>query len=129
MCAWWARAARPRPPGGCGVGSPLRSLPDSDRLCSTLAPHKTHTSLPRPCRTLLRKQLTLISHNLSHQPHHRSLIYKDFREGEGSTPVDGQEVIFHYTGFNESGAVIDSSYRQGRPAQTRLGIAGLIPGG
>jgi FKBP-type peptidyl-prolyl cis-trans isomerase len=56
------------------------------------------------------------------------VIYKDYKEGQGSSPVDGQEVVFDYTGYNESGGVIDSSYRQGRPSQTRLGIAGLIPG-
>ncbi len=38
------------------------------------------------------------------------------------------QVVFQYTGYNESGSVIDSSFRQGRPAQTRLGINGLIPG-
>lgn len=42
--------------------------------------------------------------------------------------MEGQQVVFDYTGYNESGAAIDSSYRQGRPAETRLGIAGLIPG-
>lgn len=56
------------------------------------------------------------------------LIYKDFVEGSGPMPIDGQEVVFQYTGYNESGSVIDSSFRQGRPAQTRLGINGLIPG-
>ena len=40
-----------------------------------------------------------------------------------------QEVTFQYTGYNESGTVIDSSYRQDRPAQTQLGVGGLIPGG
>lgn len=48
--------------------------------------------------------------------------------GDGPIPQEGQEVVFHYNGYNESGAIIDSSYRKGRPAQTRLGIAGLIPG-
>lgn len=43
-------------------------------------------------------------------------------------PVDGQEVVFEYTAYNESGGKIDSSFRQGRPAQTRLGVNGLIPG-
>lgn len=56
------------------------------------------------------------------------LIYKDAVDGTGEFPVDGQEVVFDYTGYNESGAVIDSTYRRGAPAQTRLGIAGLIPG-
>ncbi|KAG2443665.1 hypothetical protein HXX76_002014 [Chlamydomonas incerta] len=56
------------------------------------------------------------------------LIYKDFEEGTGSLPLDGQEVVFNYTGYNESGSVIDTSFRQGRPAQTRLGVNGMIPG-
>jgi FKBP-type peptidyl-prolyl cis-trans isomerase len=58
------------------------------------------------------------------------LVYRDYDRGDASkgTPVDGQEVVFDYVGYNESGAVIDSSYRLGRPAQTRLGVKGLIPG-
>lgn len=46
----------------------------------------------------------------------------------GVQPIDGQEVVFNYVAYNESGGKIDSSYRQGRPGQTRLGINGLIPG-
>ncbi|GIM03285.1 hypothetical protein Vretimale_8049 [Volvox reticuliferus] len=56
------------------------------------------------------------------------LIYKDFEVGTGAQPTDGQEVVFNYTGYNESGSVIDTSFRQGRPAQTRLGVGGMIPG-
>jgi FKBP-type peptidyl-prolyl cis-trans isomerase len=59
----------------------------------------------------------------------RSLLYRDFKDGSGPIPVEGQQVVFDYTGYNESGAAIDSSYRQGRPAETRIGIQGLIPGG
>ena len=40
-----------------------------------------------------------------------------------------QQIIFDYTAYNEAGATIDSSYRKGQPAQTQLGIKGLIPGG
>lgn len=56
------------------------------------------------------------------------IIYKDYKEGSGPFPVEGQEVYFNYTGYNESGGQIDSSYRQNRPAQVQLGIGGLIPG-
>jgi FKBP-type peptidyl-prolyl cis-trans isomerase len=65
------------------------------------------------------------------------VIYKDFVVGdggaggegaEGALPQDGEQVTFDYTAYNESAAVIDSSYRKGQPASTRLGIAGLIPG-
>ncbi len=53
---------------------------------------------------------------------------QDFRVGEGDLPVDGQQVLFHYNAYNENGVKIDSSYTKGRPAQTRLGTKGLIPG-
>ena len=56
------------------------------------------------------------------------LIYKDYVVGSGVEPQDGQQVTFDYTAYNESAAVIDSSYRKGQPASTRLGIAGMIPG-
>jgi hypothetical protein len=43
------------------------------------------------------------------------LIYKDFEPGAGELPLDGQQVIFHYSAYNESGGIIDSSYRQASP--------------
>lgn len=55
-------------------------------------------------------------------------LLQDFEEGNGGLPQDGQQVTFDYTAYNESGARIDSTYQKGRPAQTRLGINGLIPG-
>ena len=42
--------------------------------------------------------------------------------------MDGQQVLFHYNAYNENGGKIDSSYNKGKPAQTRLGTKGLIPG-
>lgn len=57
-----------------------------------------------------------------------ALVWQDFEEGKGSLPQDGQQVTFDYTAYNESGSRIDSTYQKGRPAQTRLGINGLIPG-
>ena len=56
------------------------------------------------------------------------LVYKDFVEGTGAVPVDGQEVTFEYVAYNENGGTIDSTYRKGQPASTRLGINGMIPG-
>ena len=53
---------------------------------------------------------------------------QDFEQGSGPRPEDGQQVTFDYTAYNENGNRIDSSYKQGRPAMTRLGINGLIPG-
>ena len=68
----------------------------------------------------------IIADNYSTSP--EGLIYKDFIEGSGQFPQDGQQVTFDYTAFNESASTIDSSYKKGAPAQTRLGIQGLIPG-
>jgi FKBP-type peptidyl-prolyl cis-trans isomerase len=60
----------------------------------------------------------------------QGIVFRDYEIGDAKKPLplDGQEVVFDYVGYNESGAVIDSSYRLGRPAQTRLGVKGLIPG-
>lgn len=58
------------------------------------------------------------------------LIYKDYVVGSGPTPSDGQQVSFDYTGYNESGGVIDSSYRKGAPSSMRIGVPGstVVPG-
>ncbi|XP_057451053.1 peptidyl-prolyl cis-trans isomerase FKBP20-2, chloroplastic [Lotus japonicus] len=56
------------------------------------------------------------------------LIYRDFEVGKGDCPKDGQQVTFHYTGYNESGRRIDSTYLQGSPAKIRMGTKALVPG-
>nr|CAD1844937.1 unnamed protein product [Ananas comosus var. bracteatus] len=54
------------------------------------------------------------------------LIYWDIEVGQGDCPKDGQQVIFHYVGYNESGRRIDSTYLQGSPAKIRLGNKALV---
>ncbi|KAI8021524.1 hypothetical protein LOK49_LG03G02634 [Camellia lanceoleosa] len=56
------------------------------------------------------------------------LIYRDFEVGKGDCPKDGQQVTFHYVGYNESGRRIDSTYLQGTPAKIRMGTKALVPG-
>ncbi|KAL1367230.1 hypothetical protein HN51_021272 [Arachis hypogaea] len=56
------------------------------------------------------------------------LIYRDFEVGKGDCPKDGQQVTFHYVGYNESGRRIDSTYLQGSPARIRMGTKALVPG-
>lgn len=56
------------------------------------------------------------------------LVYLEIQEGQGDYPKDGQQVVFHYVGYNESGRKVDSSYQQGQPAKTRIGINAMIPG-
>ena len=67
-------------------------------------------------------------HNNNKTTPKKSLVYRDFKVGEGDPPGDGQEVSFDYVGYNESGAAVDSSYRKGEPGRVRLGVGGLIPG-
>ncbi|KAG0477574.1 hypothetical protein HPP92_012293 [Vanilla planifolia] len=56
------------------------------------------------------------------------LIYLDIQVGNGDCPKDGQQVTFHYVGYNESGRRIDSTYLKGSPANIRLGNNALVPG-
>ncbi|KAI3504291.1 hypothetical protein L1887_32849 [Cichorium endivia] len=56
------------------------------------------------------------------------LIFRDFEIGSGDVPKSGQQVTFHYIGYNESGRRIDSSYQQGTPAKIRMGTNALVPG-
>jgi FKBP-type peptidyl-prolyl cis-trans isomerase len=56
------------------------------------------------------------------------LLYRDYAIGEGETPKDGQQATFAYTAYNESGGLIDSTYRKGQDAVAQLGTKGLIPG-
>lgn len=56
------------------------------------------------------------------------LILWDIAVGKGDSPKDGQQVIFHYVGYNESGRRIDSTYLQGTPARIRMGTNALVPG-
>ncbi|KAH6788289.1 Phosphotyrosine protein phosphatases superfamily protein [Perilla frutescens var. frutescens] len=56
------------------------------------------------------------------------LVLWDIALGNGDCPKDGQQVMFHYVGYNESGRRIDSTYLQGSPAKVRLGTNALIPG-
>ncbi|OMP00717.1 hypothetical protein COLO4_12426 [Corchorus olitorius] len=56
------------------------------------------------------------------------LIYRDYEVGKGECPKAGQQVTFHYIGYNESGRRIDSTYLQGSPARIRMGTNAVVPG-
>ncbi|XP_062187197.1 uncharacterized protein LOC133890711 [Phragmites australis] len=56
------------------------------------------------------------------------LMYEDIKVGTGDSPKDGQQIVFHYVGYNEAGRRIDSTYIQGSPAKIRLGNKTLVPG-
>ena len=73
-------------------------------------------------------QVTVLADGYTYEPN--GLIYKDMVVGDAgsASPGDGQQVVFNYIAYNESGVQIDSTFRQGRPAETRVGIGGMIPG-
>ncbi|KAE8720745.1 Peptidyl-prolyl cis-trans isomerase FKBP20-2 [Hibiscus syriacus] len=56
------------------------------------------------------------------------LKYRDYEVGKGDCPKAGQQVTFHYIGYNESGRRIDSTYIQGAPARIRVGTNAVVPG-
>eukprot|EP00967_Tisochrysis_lutea_P052833 scaffold65504_cov17-Tisochrysis_lutea.AAC.2 len=130
-------------PGFIRKGFDLLVVGDDYRTCmhtkmTGMLLNKSHLCCPATCAgsaTILccHRQKAYMRKSQCNMHRHcmtpSGLIYKDFQEGQGPMPMEGQEVLFHYNGYNESGAIIDSSYRKGRPAQTRLGVAGLIPGG
>ncbi|KAH7687591.1 Peptidyl-prolyl cis-trans isomerase Fpr3/Fpr4-like protein [Dioscorea alata] len=49
----------------------------------------------------------------NYQKRDSGLMYLDIEVGNGDCPRDGQQIIFHYIGYNESGRRIDSTYLQG----------------
>ena len=54
------------------------------------------------------------------------LRYKDVKAGTGLSPKMGDTVVVNYTGWLTNGTVFDSSAKQGKPAEFRLGE--VIPG-
>ncbi len=54
------------------------------------------------------------------------LQYEIIEEGEGASPVPGDQVTVHYTGRLIDGTVFDSSVERGEPAT--FGVTQVIPG-
>jgi peptidylprolyl isomerase len=56
------------------------------------------------------------------------LKYYDIQVGTGETPITGQTVVVHYTGWLENGKQFDSSYDRGEAFSFQLGAGNVIPG-
>lgn len=54
------------------------------------------------------------------------LKYEVIKEGEGKSPVMGQDVTVHYAGWLEDGTCFDNSFERAEPATFKLGR--VIPG-
>lgn len=56
------------------------------------------------------------------------LRYTVLKEGTGSSPKKGQNVLVHYTGWLKDGTKFDSSVDRGQPFSFRVGVGQVIRG-
>jgi peptidylprolyl isomerase len=56
------------------------------------------------------------------------LKYYDLVPGDGASPLPGQQVIVHYTGWLQNGDRFDSSLYTGDPLSFNIGMGQVIPG-
>ena len=56
------------------------------------------------------------------------LMYKDIKVGKGETPLRGQTVVAHYTGWLENGKKFDSSLDRKKPYPFQIQTRSVIPG-
>lgn len=90
---------------------------------------KTYNNAPADFPAFIREGYDVrVVHGNDYIVREDGLIVKDYKVGEGESPKDNQECTFEYVAYNENGGTIDSTYRRGAPASTRLGINGMIPG-
>jgi len=90
---------------------------------------KTYNNAPADFPAFIREGYDVrVVHGNDYIVREDGLIVKDYKVGEGESPKDDQECTFEYVAYNENGGTIDSTYRRGAPASTRLGINGMIPG-
>ena len=83
---------------------------------------KTYNNAPVDFPAFFAKGTTCkVIHGNDYTVREDGLIVKDYLIGEGESPKDNQECTFNYVAYNENGGTIDSTYRRGAPASTRLG--------
>ena len=107
----------------------VEGLNDADkRVLKQNKQIQSQNRAPKDFPIFVRKGFDMLIFTDGYKQLESGLLYTEFEAGDGRLGNDGDEVTFHYTGYNEEGGFIDSSYKQKRPAQIRLGIGGMIPG-
>lgn len=56
------------------------------------------------------------------------LKMQDLRVGDGVSPKPGQTITVHYVGTLDNGKEFDSSYKNGKPVDFRIGVGAVIKG-
>jgi len=56
------------------------------------------------------------------------LKYIEIKAGSGDSPLPGQTIVVHYTGWLEDGTKFDSSVDRGTPFSFAIGTGQVIPG-
>merc|ERR1711924_93026 len=99
----------------------------SSRCSNTTAASRRRTKHPRASRSLPATALTCGS-SVTATSGTRTTSSTRISWSGWAPPRRGQQATFTYTAYNESGAKIDSSFKEGKPAVTQLGTRGMIPG-
>ncbi|CAH9127227.1 unnamed protein product [Cuscuta epithymum] len=117
------------PTSPCSGKTKKKNPYDEKRLLEQNKRVQTENNAPEEFPNFVREGFTVkVVASNNYVRRDSGLMLLDIIVGKGDCPKAGQQVTFHYVGYNESGRRIDSTYLQGSPAKVRIGNSALIPG-